>query len=186
MINLFSTPVYSTTLNLNNKSLELSCYSIQKVDQGVTKSNEGGYQSNNIISSKEFLPLFTDIVVHCQNFKDSLGFKKDVSIANAWININSKGALNLEHTHSHCLFSGVYYIKTPNNCGDIYFSNPNPVSFVWNLDDIKDSSRSLIANEKWFVKSNAGVLLLFPSWAKHGVTSNMSNEDRISISFNCI
>jgi uncharacterized protein (TIGR02466 family) len=34
--------------------------------------------------------------------------------------------------------------------------------------------------------AEAGLLLIFPSWLPHGVEPNMSDEDRISISFNYV
>ena len=33
-------------------------------------------------------------------------------------------------------------------------------------------------------KAREGTMLIFPSWLLHGVEMNMSEEDRVSISFN--
>ena len=38
----------------------------------------------------------------------------------------------------------------------------------------------------WSYPPVAGRLMLFPAWQAHGVRENMTNEDRISISFNFI
>ncbi len=43
---------------------------------------------------------------------------------NAWININQKNNSNQVHTHPACILSGVYYIKTPKECGNIQFMHP--------------------------------------------------------------
>ena len=34
------------------------------------------------------------------------------------------------------------------------------------------------------MNTEEGSLLMFPGWLEHGVTQNLSNEDRIVISFN--
>jgi len=185
MLNLFSTPIYEAKLSLNIEELQEHCYSIQSKDPGRQVSNRNGWQSNFIdLTDKTFLSLYTQILSHMNSYKDSLGAIGNAEIDSLWININPPGGNNVAHIHPGCFMSGTVYIQTDNSTGNIYFENSNPVSFDWKSKYFKDSNFNTMCNDTWdFVPSN-GVIYLFPSWAKHGVHTNMSNKDRISISFN--
>ena len=190
VIDLFSIPVLATQLDYPVDKIETLCQQERrKNSKGVIKSNIGGWQSGNIIYPDSPFSVFLDINTICQEFaKDTLKINKDVYVNYAWININQKGNLNQMHTHPGCILSGVYYIKTPKDCGDIQFIHPaqdmmtrdwsNSIGYDWYLDHNQYNS------ELWWLPSEEGRLYVFPPWIKHLVQPNMSDEERISISFN--
>ena len=185
MINLFSTPIYEAKLSLNIKELKSHCYTIQSKDKGRQVSNRNGWQSNLIdLTDKTFLPLYTQILSHMNIYKESVGAIGNVELDALWININPPGGNNVAHIHSNSFMSGTVYIQTDNLTGNIYFENPNPVSYDWKTEKFINSTQNTLCNEVWNFAPSNGVIYLFPSWAKHGVHTNMSNIDRISISFN--
>ena len=53
----------------------------------------------------------------------------------------------------------------------------------WN-DIILDSDLNQYSSPQWWLLSEEKTLYVFPSWIKHLVQPNMSDEERISISFN--
>jgi uncharacterized protein (TIGR02466 family) len=81
------------------------------------------------------------------------------------------------------LFSGVYYPKIPNGeCGDLIFYRDHVMlsylpSYI--VEDWNDMTSGTTV-----YKARTGMLLIFPSWLEHSVTTNLTTEDRISISFN--
>ena len=79
------------------------------------------------------------------------------------------------HSHGYYDISGSYYFKTNGKDGSIYFLNPNIASMT---------SRFLIPNDHVEYPPKEGTFILFPSWLYHGVRSNDTSEDRISVSFN--
>ena len=91
------------------------------------------------------------------------------------------------HTHSGSIFSGVFYIKVPDRCGRLVLEDPSAQlmqSFLkyWHLEVEWNQYTSMV----WNVSPDPGDLVIFPSWMSHYVEPNMSDEDRISISFNTI
>ena len=79
---------------------------------------------------------------------------------------------NYAHIHDHIQtdIAGVYYFQLAEDDKDqaeLFFVSPLP----------NDSSYQS-------VKAKQGELLLFPGWLKHGVTTHMSSDDRVSFSFN--
>ena len=45
-----------------------------------------------------------------------------------WANINPPGGMNRAHQHPNSLWSGVYYIKAPKNCGNLKIDDPRSVA----------------------------------------------------------
>ena len=181
--NLFSTPIGSYVLDANDLSewvLQLS-----KTEAGVQKSNRGGWPSSLFeMPSPEFENLWSMIDRSVNHFHRQQGLSSCVYISSLWFNINYYGSSNIPHTHKGSIWSGVYYIKTPENCGSLGFLNPNLVS-TWDIPkSIMDENAKDNFTQTFFVKPEKNVLYVFPSWLQHFVDANMSQEERISLSFN--
>jgi len=184
IVNLFPTQIYKKSLSLDLSIIKEYCYNLKNTTSGRKVSNRNGWQSDNISSSTTPLNnMFIEILKAMNEYKEQIGAKGIVELDNMWININPTGGTNITHIHPHSFMSGVYYIQTPNDCGNLYFENPNPVSFDWKDFKFKDFTKNINAENIEF-HSKENDLYIFPSWAKHGVYSNTSNTDRISISFN--
>lgn len=85
-----------------------------------------------------------------------------------WFNIARPGESTGWHDHKdRSVLSGVYYLKVPDNAGDILFRKRDKDKIV-----------------EWNIRSETGKLILFHSNIEHSVTINKSNHDRISIAFN--
>ena len=124
--NLFAIPISTTQLDYPVDIIETLCQQERrKNSKGVIKSNLGGWQSDNIICPDSPFFFLQDIEKICQEVaKDVLKINKSVFLNNAWININQKDNLNQVHTHPNNILSGVYYVKTPEKCGNIVFRHP--------------------------------------------------------------
>jgi uncharacterized protein (TIGR02466 family) len=115
------------------------------------------------------LPEYRDLVellfkAQFHIYKEEL-LDNEPFLGNMWANINYKGGFNRPHMHPNSLWSGVYYIKTPENCGHLKCEDPKSVAAM---------TLPLIS----------GRLIMFPSWLNHCVDPNESNDIRISVSFN--
>jgi uncharacterized protein (TIGR02466 family) len=104
-----------------------------------------------------------------------------LNITSCWAIVNGKLAFNSVHNHPNSILSGVYYLQAPENCGGIFFSDPRPASQML-IPPVKEFN--LWTFPKVSYKPHEGTMLLFPSWLLHGVEMNVSEEVRISVSFN--
>ena len=43
-----------------------------------------------------------------------------------------------------------------------------------------------VNSHTWWLRPKEGTLYIFPSWIRHMVKPNMSDEERVSISFNVV
>ena len=195
---LFATPLYSADLNLNLKNLKDFCKKHQQKNKtGEQKSNNGGYQSNFILPHKGPLdPLIKEIETNANIFAQQfLNKKVTQKIESIWINSNLYKDTNRIHSHPGSAISGVYYVKTPSECGQIIFEHPAGRALEYYMESIDSlpGRRNELASEEYNsfnsfrtgLKPTENTLYLFPSWLMHYVESNMNEtEERISISFN--
>ena len=185
IFNLFPTPILIEKLDYPVDKIEVLCQQERhKTSEVITKSNLGGWQSGNINYPDSPFFFLSELEKICQEFaKDVLNVNRSIFLRSAWININQKYNSNQTHTHPGCILSGVYYIKTPEECGNIHFIHP--ASDMMERDWFNISSDYNVYNSpQWWLKSEEGSLYIFPSWINHLVKPNMSDEERISISFN--
>ena len=189
VFNLFSTPVFKTYLDYPVDKIEMLCQQERLKDsKGVVKSNLGGWQSGNIACPDTSFSFLFEIETICQEIaKNELLIDKQIYLDYAWININQKHHLNQTHSHANNVLSGVYYIKTPEGCGNIQFWHPavDLMSRDWDFNFQSNfNTYNTYNSSKWGLPAKEGMLYIFPSWLKHFVDPNMSDEERISISFN--
>ena len=195
---IFPTPIKIKDLNLDMNKLSKFCYSTKELDVGRIMSNRGGWQSNDLNISKlceeneEFKLLTNKIIGELNHFATEIGIIAEIGISSMWINISKSGSYNVLHSHHKSIFSGCFYIKTPENCGSIRFENPiaQLMSSYLHYWDFIDTNRLDVNNqlspEGRIFNAKENLLILFPSWILHQVETNLSDEDRISIAFNCV
>ena len=186
--NLFVTPVYGVIIKQDNKKIANYCNSlVKKIGAGRKRSAEGGWQSGDLVGDHPPLSnLISTITKHVNKYCSDIQLKK-TSLDNIWVNINGYKDSNTRHCHPNALVSGVYYVKTPKQSGQIVLEHPSYDTFGydWHQGTIKNFNQYTSA--RWFIDTQPGKLLLFPGWLNHYVTQNLNKkEERISISFNYI
>jgi uncharacterized protein (TIGR02466 family) len=185
---LFPSLVWSTLFDdradFNAKLLE-HVYRLREQDpKGVNNTNVKGWQSPSILQN---LPEFNDINLRILQVCDKIGesqlFNPNFEYRHqAWVNISPPGASNKVHYHANCHFSGVYYVslKAP-ECGSIYFRDPRVAARMMTYPIEKPTE---FTTEEVSMRPEVGRMYVFPGWLEHGVEENLSDRDRISISFN--
>jgi uncharacterized protein (TIGR02466 family) len=182
---LFQVPVLSVQLDLDVKSIEHFCMDYQKKNKSIVKSNMGGYQSDYLdIEDKYLKPLVDEIKKYCGVMATEQTFEQEFRSMEMWLNINDYKDYNISHNHPGSVFSGVYYVKTLPDCGSIIFEHPG-------LNVLQYATCSLTYKEwkpnnslTWWQPPKENMLYVFPSWLNHNVEPNLSEEQRISLSFN--
>jgi len=95
--------------------------------------------------------------------------KENIVATNYWSHIHEKNMSTITHNHIPSYVSSVLYVKIPENAGHIVFNTrSNPYG---------------TPNGSKF-EPEEGVYYIFPSFLDHYVTRNMSDDIRISLSFN--
>ena len=186
-INLFPSVIHQFDVNgFNEIQDELIdfVYNMREKDPvGHTISNRRGWQSScfSIDNEDDVLKKF---LTNC--LAEFPPIKKSVRLfVSAWVNINPPEAFNMKHNHPTSDLSGVLWIKSQKDCGNIIFDSPR--SFATH-QEIECYNEDFKENNNYFHSFSfnpvAGRLIVFPSHLEHHVDFNESQGDRISVSFN--
>ena len=164
-------------------------------EQGVVRSNVAAVGSWHSAVDMHRRPEFEQLVGLieqgvAQVYSD-LDYDPDYPPAcdNMWANINPRYGYNRNHMHPNVLWSGVYYVQAPADCGRIFFSDPRPQSQVLTPRYDPAKQRATPLWSEVYYQPIEGRLILFPAWLVHEVEPNMSQgegpeADRVSVSFN--
>jgi uncharacterized protein (TIGR02466 family) len=105
-----------------------------------------------------------------------------------WYNTNRYGDHHAPHTHPGAYLSGTYYVRVPAapasvddpraRPGCISFYDPRTGANMVTVGTERDARTAHV------VSPSAGMLLMWPSPIQHFVHPNLSEEHRVSISFN--
>ena len=189
-VNLFfPTPVWAIQLE-NHKLVNEEMYNYIKMQQkidgvGINKSNIKGWHSKDFnLSEKEPQNFISFISSSIEQVMIDMNWDKEKQLAkidNMWAIVNIGGSANLRHQHGNSTISGAYYVRAPENCGDIVFHDPRPAPVYSYPNAKKPNSLNAQVNA---ISPKEGALVLFPSYLDHSVNENFSKNERIVISFN--
>jgi uncharacterized protein (TIGR02466 family) len=153
-------------------------------EQSVSSHKDGHFKhleliEQNISSCKEIKSSIQSMI---DDYIIDSGFKQS-NIFNSWINIQTENSILREHAHPLSQVSGALYLKCDEYSSALYFHNPNPfISFTHISKKVTEYSYAI---QKF--KPGNGMMLLFPSWLKHGSNGELNKSDeRIVLSFNAV
>tara|TARA_B000000557_G_scaffold144996_1_gene117671 strand:+ start:41 stop:667 length:627 start_codon:yes stop_codon:yes gene_type:complete len=152
--------------------------------EGRKLSNVGGWQSDSVGIEQCKSRFIQKIMIESLTGFQPMSNKTYMKVE-GWTNVNKSGDYNRLHDHPVSELSGVLWIKTPPNSGNLRFVDPQLFSRYKELDSYTEEFKELTNS---FMTYNfypkEGTMLIFPSVLQHEVTENKSSEDRISYSFN--
>ncbi len=191
ILKFFPQPVFRYRIENHkeiNHELLKYIYKLKEMnEEGLERSNINGWHSENFnlkdkdsVQHKFLMSLKNYIFDVFKNYGWDIDPKKIVC-TDMWAIINKKNSFNLIHTHPNSYLSAAYYVKAPENCGKFLVENPNPVS---NHSHPKISEETEFNSTIRGLDVKEGDLLFFPSYLPHKVGKNLSDEDRVVISFN--
>ena len=188
VVNIFPSSIHSLGINnFDDYKDQLIQETYQERDEdpiGRKISNRGGWQSNQINIQECKSKTLKKIII--DSLSGFIPISENVSmVIEGWKNINAPGDFNVKHDHPRSNLSGVLWIKTTKNSGNLVFTSPqlfNKFQELYNYtDEFKYDTKSYMT---YYFPPTEGRILLFPSSLEHEVEENKSDEDRISYSFN--
>jgi uncharacterized protein (TIGR02466 family) len=182
----FPTPIYIQDVGSPafNQKLEQDIIAWSNRDKGIKRTNVNGWHSTSDMADYPEYKELVDILFQAQRdiYKEE-HLDSEPFLGNMWANINPPGGYNRTHIHPNSLWSGVYYVKTPKNCGHLKLEDPRSVALMTRPRQVSGEQPQRLWREVHY-EPVAGRLIMFPAWLNHCVDPNQSNEIRISVSFN--
>jgi uncharacterized protein (TIGR02466 family) len=180
----FPTILYAKDFQLDLNQMTQNIIKWSKEDKGITKTNVDGWHSETNMHTKiEYKPLVDELFKMVYEVFNEEWLDGRVKIGNMWANINPPGGYNKPHVHPNSLFSGVYYVKTPPNSGQLVCSDPRP-GIQTCMPNRKKGEPPKHLWRDLHLQPQENRAVIFPAWLWHSVQPNKSNDIRISVSFN--
>ena len=197
---LFVTRLYRARVNdlakpkIDYKELKSTCEVMAEDDEaGQAWCEDNGYPGYTSYASLNDLPwrapIFADLQKaldkHVAAFVEDLGFDlqgRKLKCDSFWINILPEGGSHGSHIHPHSVISGTTYVAMPEGTSALKLEDPRHAMMMHAPLRLKTAAESL--QPFVYVKPEVGEVLLWESWLRHEVPMNMSEDERISVSFN--
>jgi len=183
---LFSTPLYYNKVNFDLKFLLNSIKEIEYefIGDGYCSKDQKVLESfpsiKNLIENE--LKIF---------LRNELRIGEELSIrhTSSWVMKHIKGNKSLPHIHSNSMYSGILYLQTDEESGNIEFSIPSiiPTYSSMTLNPqfcIKEWN--IFNSRTWDKKPEPKEIFIFPSHLSHEVKESKSDKERYCLSFNYI
>ncbi len=157
------------------------------------KNLSANYREYNLLNIDEPGPNWLRAAVNDTVVQYLKAIEIDYSVdwqMHAWANIHRNGDYHDLHNHPHCYLSGTYYVKMPAvlDVAGRPDLRPNRITLYdprpgINMNSIRNDP---YMDPEYTILPEPGLIMLWPSFLNHFVHPNLSNETRISISFNII
>ena len=139
-VNIFPVPVHQFDVNgfseIQDELIDYVYKMREKDPVGHTISNRRGWQSSCFSLENED-DILQNFLTNC--LSEFPPIEKSIKLfVSAWININPPEAFNLKHNHPTSDLSGVLWIKSQKDCGNIIFESKSGLTIT--LDDSTDGT----------------------------------------------
>lgn len=174
--------------NYKNNVIDLKNIPFEYFIKNERQKNTFNSKNQNILLEDKFSQVKTIIDSATEEYiYNQLKFPTDVQLelSCSWMVLGYPGSRTNNHIHTNSIFSGIFYIHSEENTGDIIFSThhthmghtsptvrPNPVEF------------NVLNSLNWTIKPKTNDIIIFPSHLYHEVTTNTSDSIRCAIAFN--
>ncbi len=172
-----------------NETVSKACYAVKKtipnsLPEGSSNDHYSTLWANfNLLEKEGFEDLKAFVIHEVHQYAQFLRLdikNYPLKLSESWVNIHGQGHSQEPHVHPNHIISGVYYVAVPESSGHLVLHSP----FKYQMLSPPVLEASPHTARTTPIKPKPGLLVIFQSFTEHSVQANMSNSDRISISFN--
>lgn len=178
---IFSSVICAKVLNGNFDS-ELDIIKNQIFHSTEKELSERSFISEGRKLLNKTPKLKKEIKHHFEKFKnDVLRYEStNFDLTTSWATKVEKNCFCQYHQHKNSFYSGVFYFQ--NDSSPIEFTNTN--IDVQSIKVNQPSEWNILNSSIWKIQPQKGLLIFFPSYLLHRITSHKSNSTRYSLAFN--
>ena len=183
---VFGKAIYSNQLDIDAKKIVSMIDNPRKsyipYDDSDYRFQDVDEKSLHVLEEDKFKFLKDIILKEFYSYAyDGMRFTNKFRITTSWFTKIVSGEGCQLHNHLNCFMSGLLYLQTPPNCGDIVLQDFDDKRF--NLMPIEFN---VLNSREWIYTPKEGLILFFPGEIYHKVEVNKSEQTRYSLAFNII
>ena len=175
---IFSKPVYLKILDIDTKKIVSM---LEEYDFGTSSNNEIPITKNlYVLDDKRFKFLKDKIMEEFYKFsRGEMKYPNKFEITTSWFTKTTKNQSGFFHNHNNCMISGVLYLQTNENSGNIVLQDFNNKRY-----DLVVDEQNMYNSSEWAIGPCDGLLMFFPSEVHHKIERNKSDNLRYSLAIN--
>ena len=180
IVTLFGKSIYANKLEIDTKKI----VSMMDNPRKSYKNVDGAPQKKDlyVLENPKFKFLKDIILKELHSFAhNEMKYLNEFQITTSWFTQNDKNESCQWHNHNNCFLSGVLYLQTSKDCGNILFSD-----FSTNTNWLLCSEYNTLNCYDYAYEPEDGLVLFFPSELFHKIEENKSERTRYSLAFNAI
>jgi uncharacterized protein (TIGR02466 family) len=185
-MNFEITPLFATPVYHGDSGIELFEDEIEFIKdmQIIPAKNNSVSSDMNVLTNEIFSRCRNICEQHLKNFSDVvIDCEQTFFITDSWIAKTQCNESHHNHFHPHSIISGVLYLQSYSDSGNINFHHKSSLKNYFHLNySIKNYN--VFNSDKWSYSPKTGEILLFPSWLSHSVDENKNSLPRIILGFN--
>ena len=182
---IFSKPIYSKFTDVDTKKIvpmlkKYVFYDEHNNTEADVTNKSFISNSNHVLEENRFKFLKDKIMKEFYLYaSDVMKYTNKFEITTSWFTKSIKGQSSYYHNHNNCMMSGVLYLQTNENSGDIGFQDYNNRRYSVHTKEWNIFNSSIMR-----FKPADGFLLIFPAEVHHTIEENKSDITRYSLVFN--
>jgi len=193
ILQIFSTPVWESSLPNFQEHKDTLIEAAKELREQFPDGLKANFSHNSYVSppiltrNPVFGPIFEYVCQFGMKAAFDLQFMQcETVVTSAWINIqDSSKSMLLDHVHNdNSTFSGVLYLKVPENSGKLAFTNTGLNQMWTGLNLVENKNK--FTSERLQITPSDGAVFIWPSYLPHRTLPNNHDESRISVSFNLL
>tara|TARA_R110000796_G_scaffold103664_3_gene213100 strand:+ start:231 stop:878 length:648 start_codon:yes stop_codon:yes gene_type:complete len=142
-------------------------------------------KTENVFKHKELKRVKNFILNKVKEYRNNvLEINNKLKCVQSWTTYNVKGTSHHLHAHPNTFISLVYYVKCPEQGGDILFELPKSrlqegFNFNYNIKNF-----NIYNSTTWRIITKTGKIVIFPGWVPHMSTPQEVDDKRIILGAN--
>jgi len=184
LIPLFSSLVMVNDTELSEIEERIILDFIDKCSFVKTREDENSSHISEdyyVLDDPKLAAIRNKIAIEVNKYIDHLQYKGRFDFSSSWITKTKPGEQSHYHTHSNTIFSGIFYIKTKDDCGNLALTD-----FTKTKWGIKKKKANVYNSSTWEITPLKNRIIIFPSNVPHKINTNRTKHTRFSIAFNII
>lgn len=181
LMNLFAVPVYKSSLGREYTQAELAFFKNELSDPVRAISNFAS-KNKNVLDADVMRDIRLIIQKNLNEYFSKIyntSNKVVLEITQSWLSVTGRGGAHHTHSHPNSVASGVLYINLAKQDGINFYRSDE-----LNWFELLPKEQNYYNAYRYFIETEVGDIVIFPSNVKHGVKEVSEDVERVSLAFN--
>lgn len=145
-------------------------------------------ENSYLLDQYGFNDLKIKLEIYLQEYANIiLGLAGEYTITQSWLSVKKPNQQHVMHSHANSIISGVFYFNNIDEAEGLTFMKNRNATDTWSMAPLVNPNvNNQFSFNEITLKVENYMVVMFPSYIAHRVTTNKSDKNRYSIAFNAV